>query len=281
MTYQSRNISYEVVSTIISTAVNDCYIARREGAADGREYTLIVIKDHDTVKRLMEILIDIRSGGEIALQESFTSGQSYVLVLPYRTDRPLSSFFVGEAYSLTRCEDICTNLLLNCISCGLPYPLLYLILDQDMINLAKDDSVYFSYALDLTKLDGTKGERECAVRCADIMLSILSTKSDQKNVSYQLLSKKSANNSYSHFTELYRDLRIASTPVRKSNFLVRIKSFFYRNSDRLFGILFWICLILGIVALVLLLTHLVWGDVPFLRIFFNSFKNIGTESLQQ
>ncbi len=128
-------------------------------------------------------------------------------------------------------------------------------------------------------MDITKTERDCAVKCADIMLSVLETKSDVKNISFELLSKKSANNSYSRFTELYRDLRIAATPVKKRQLLVRIKSFFHRNSDRLFGILFWVSLILGIVALVLLLTHLVWGDVPFLRIFFNSFKNIGTESL--
>ncbi len=281
MTYRSRKTSYEVVSTIISTGVNDCYLARPEGASDGREYTLVVIKDHETVKTLMEIYSTFRNPDRGLLTESFSSGQTYVLVFPYRQERPLDEFFVGEAYTLTRCEDICTNLILDCISCGLPYPLLYLILKQRLINLAKDDSVFFSYSLDLTELDRTKVERDCTVRCAEILLAVLATKSDQKNVSYELLSKKSANSSYSFFTELYRDLRIAATPVKKRNIIVRIKSFFYRNSDRLFGILFWICLILGIVALVLLFTHLVWGDVPFLRIFFNSFKKIGTESLVQ
>ena len=281
MTYRSRKTSYEVGSTIISTGVNDCYLARPKGASDGREYTLVVIKDHETVKTLMEIYSTFRNPDRGLLTESFSSGQTYVLVFPYRQERPLDEFFVGEAYTLTRCEDICTNLILDCISCGLPYPLLYLILKQRLINLAKDDSVYFSYSLDLTELDRTKVERDCTVRCAEILLAVLATNSDQNNVSYELLSKKSANSSYSFFTELYRDLRIAATPVKKRNIIVRIKSFFYRNSDRLFGILFWICLILGIVALVLLFTHLVWGDVPFLRIFFNSFKKIGTESLVQ
>ena len=37
----------------------------------------------------------------------------------------------------------------------------------------------------------------------------------------------------------------------------------------------------GIVALILLLSHVVWGDVPIFRLFINNFKNIGTESLQQ
>ncbi|MCR5236167.1 MAG: hypothetical protein K6E34_03055 [Lachnospiraceae bacterium] len=280
MTFKSRNTSYTVASTILHTAVNDCYTAKPEGGNDGREFLLVVINDHDTVRSFMETESKrVAAPEEGMLIETFTSGQSYVLVFPYRQERPLDRFFVGEAYTLERCENICTNLLLSCISCMLPYPYLYLILEQGLINLSKDDSIYFSYSVDLTELDITKTERDCAVKCADIMLSVLETKSDVKNISFELLSKKSANNSYSRFTELYRDLRIAATPVKKRQLLVRIKSFFYRNSDRLFGILFWVSLILGIVALVLLLTHLVWGDVPFLRIFFNSFKNIGTESL--
>lgn len=281
MTFKSRDISYTVVSVILRGDTNDCYIARSAGGNDGREYTLVVIKDHETVKTLMEIFSKSRPVEDGALVEAFTSGQSYVLVFLFRQARPLDSFFVGEAYSLERCEEICINLILTCISCGLPYPLLYLILDQGFINLAKDDSIFFSYGIDLTDLDREKTERDCAVKAADTMLKVLETKSDVKNISYELLSKKSANNSYSRFTELYRDLSIASTPTKKRSIIVRIKSFFYRNADTLFGILFWVSLILGIVALVLLLTHLVWGDVPFLRIFFNSFKNIGTESLQK
>ncbi|MCR5409852.1 MAG: hypothetical protein K6E90_02610 [Lachnospiraceae bacterium] len=287
MTFESRSLCYNVTSTILRGTVNDCYTARPLEGNDGREFTLVVMKDHEAVKSLMEVVVDKSRRGEPAdgsnpaLIETFTSGDSFVLVFPYRQDRPLDRFFVGEAYTLERCEEICTNLILSCISCGLPYPVLYLILDQGLVNLTRDDGIYLSYSVDLADLDKTKTERDCTVKCADIMLSVLETKSDVKNISYELISRKSANNSYGRFTELYRDLRIASAPVKKSSLIVKIKSFFARNADTLFGILFWVSLILGIIALVLLLTHLVWGDVPFLRIFFNSFKNIGTESLQQ
>ena len=281
MTYKSRNASYTAVSVIFEGEVNSCYTARHPGTEDGREYTLVVIKDHDAVRTLMECMVSHKDGENGVIVEAFSYGREYILVFPYRQERPLGSFFVGEAYDLPQCEEICSNLLLSCISSGLPYPLLYLILTQGKINLTKDNGIFLSYAIDLKDLDRTKNEKDCAVCCAEILLDILSTKQDQKNVSYVLLKKKSENRSYGRFTDLYRDLRIASTPVKKRNILVRIKSFFYRNRDLLFGILFWICLILGIVALVLLFTHMVWGDVPFLRIFFNSFKNIGTESLEQ
>ncbi len=281
MIYISRNASYVVVSTILDNEVNCCYTAKPEGARDGREYALLVIKDHETVRSLMEVVSSKPAQEGSVLVESFSYGQEYVLVFPYRQERPIDRFYVGEAYSLERMENICISLILSCISAGLPYPLLYLILTQGQVNIAKDDSIFLSFAVDLSDFDSKKTERDCAVKCADIMLKILEEKADQKNISYELLSKKSANMSYTRFTELYRDISIAATPVRKRNIIVRIKSFFYRNADTLFGILFWICLILGIVALVMLLTHLVWGDIPFLRIFFNSFKKIGTESLQQ
>ncbi|MBQ2453717.1 MAG: FAD-dependent thymidylate synthase, partial [Lachnospiraceae bacterium] len=119
MTYQSRDTSYQVISTILHGEVNDCYTARPEGSADGREYTLVVIKDHETVKTLMEVRSDIHlphDGGEgrdSVIVDSFTNGGVYVIVFPYRQERPLDRFFVGEAYTLQRCEDICTNLMLT------------------------------------------------------------------------------------------------------------------------------------------------------------------------
>lgn len=279
MTFKSQKTEYTIISTLFKGEVNDCYVARPAGSGDGREFTIIAIHDHETVRKLMEI--ESRMNTQAQYTDAFTVGGSFVRVFPYRQERPLSRFFVGEAYTLARCEDICTNLILTCISSGLPFPVLFLILEQGLVNLAKDDSIFLSYGIDLKDLDPKKTERDCAGKSADIMLSVLETKSDVKNISYELLSKKSANNSYSRFTEIYRDLRIAAAPVKKRGIIVRIKSFFSRNKDRIFGILFWLSLILAIVALVLLFTHLVWGDIPFLRIFFNSFKNIGTESLTQ
>jgi hypothetical protein len=188
---------------------------------------------------------------------------------------------VGEALTLSEIEEIGTNFLLTCMTASLPYPVLYLILEQGQINISKDGGIYLSYAIDLKDLDLRKTERDCTVKCAQILREMLSTKADEKNISYELISRKSDNNSYSNFTELYRDLRIAAMPVEKRGILVRIKSFFVRNADTIFGILFWVCLILGIIALVMLLSHVVWGNVPIIRWFINTFKTIGTESLLQ
>lgn len=281
MVISSSDNSYEIISTIISGEVNDCYIAVDPDDEKGGRYTLLIIREHETVRTLMEIMRLWDNRSESPLIEAFTSGQDFCMVFPYRTERELRRFFVGDAYSLSQCEGICINLILACISCNLPPALLFLILNQNLINLSKDDSIFFSFSMDLSGLDKTKNERDCATDCAKILLDILSTKTAEKNISYVLLSKKVNNRSYSRFTEIYRDLMIVSAPVKKRGIINRIKSLFYRNMDRLFGILFWICLILMIVALILLFSHLILGDIPFLRIFFNSFKNIGTESLNK
>ena len=283
---------YVIAGTLFCGKVNDCFAARRRDSSDASLYTLIVIHEHETVHEFLDIERDDArnsfespdsaagfSGG--ALIDGFSDGKDFILVFPYRPERLLESFYAGEAYPLSQCEEICFNLILSCLSSGLRYPLLFLILDQKLINLAKDDSIYFSYRMDLENLDSKKNERDCATRCADILLELLSSKEKEKSVVYELLSRKAANKSYSTFTELYRDLRIAAAPVKKGNLLQKIKAFFHRNADRLFGILFWIALIVGIVALVMLITNLVVGDIPFLRLFYNSFQKIGTESLKQ
>ena len=55
MTFKSKNTAYTVVSTILKGEVNDIFTARPEYSADGREFILIVIHDHETVRKLMEI----------------------------------------------------------------------------------------------------------------------------------------------------------------------------------------------------------------------------------
>ena len=281
MTFESQKSSYTVVSTLLDGEANCCYVARLTDDMGGRSFSIIAVKNHDAIRMLMEAESKIEDLKKSQLVDAFSYGNDYILVFPYRQERPLSSFFVGESMTLSEIEDIGTNLLLACMTASLPFPILYLILEQEQINLSKDGGIFLSFNIDLKYLDLKRTERDCTVKCAQILREMLSTKADEKNISYELLSRKSENNSYNTFTELYRDLRIAAMPVEKRGLLVRIKSFFHRNADLLFGILFWVCLILGIVALILLLSHVVWGNVPIIRWFINTFKIIGTESMLQ
>ncbi|MCR5251328.1 MAG: hypothetical protein K6E50_12040 [Lachnospiraceae bacterium] len=280
MIYESNKLKLEEVGTVLLSPAGDCLICKDLRMDGATMYTVLRVPDHEIVRMLISVFEEIGMENS-CLVDSFVAEGSHIFVFPYRKERPLDQFYMGDAMPLERCEDICINVILACMTSGLPWPVLYLILDQWKINLNKDDSVFLSYTMDLTGLDPLKKERDCTVACARIILQLLEGQTSQKADSYILLKKKIGNQSYNKFTELYRDIRIAAVPKGRMGIFFRIRHWFSARSDTFFGILFWICLILAIIALAMLATNLLTGDVPWLRMFINNFKRIGTESLLQ
>ena len=281
MIYESDKMRLLPVSTKFVGQVNDCYICRDLNSSGGILYTTIVIHDHDVVRRVLEMFkLSNRNGGEILVDE-FAASDKHVLVFPYHNERPLFDFYEGESLTLAQCEDVCISTILACITCDLPYPIVYLLLVGGMLNLANDGSVYFGYEMDLSKLDDTISEKECTDVCARTILLLLQPKSGQKATSFYLLEKKVANGSYHRFTDLYRDITIAAVSKKKITPWFLIKLWFKRNQDMIIGILFWISLILGVIALSIILSRLLLGGNSWFRLLFNTFKKIGTESLLQ
>ncbi len=279
MIYESTKMQLKPVSTLRQSDINDILICRDLAADGGNLYTVAVIKDHDTARKFVKVCQDYPEWTEEIT--TFSVRGEFLVVFPYKAERNLFSFYMGDTYDLTTCEDICINVILTCIATRVPAPVLYLILEQRKLNLSKDHSVYFDYDLDLAEFDPEKTERDCAVQCAGILLELLAPKESQKAISYILLQKKIAKRSYRKFTELYKDIRIAAAPKNKQSLIRSVRLFFRRNKDTIFRVLLWICLILLVFVLVSLISQLIFGDIPFLRIFFNGFKMIGTESLLQ
>jgi len=280
MIFESSKLKLEEVGVIHLSPGGDCLICKDLNSGGNVMYTVFRVLDHDLV-RLVISLFENLGAEESALVDSFATENCHIFVFPYRKERPLQDFYMGDTMSLEKCEDICMNVILACMTSGLPWPFLYCILDQELLNLNKDDSVFFSYGVRLKSLSTDIREKDCVVACAGILMRLLESKAAVKADSYMLLQKKIASRSYSKFTELYRDVRMAATPAGKVGPIARFKIWFSIHKDRVFGILFWICLILVIVALAMLVTNAAFGDVPWLRIFINNFKWIGTESLLQ
>ncbi len=134
---------------------------------------------------------------------------------------------------------------------------------------------------DLSEIDETKTERDCVVACAKILLHLLDVRVAQKADSFILLSKKSHRESYTHFTELYKDIDVAAAHSRKRNIIAALRYWFLDNKDRLFRVLIVICVVLVIFTLVSIFTNAIFGEVPWLRMFIRSFEVIGLESLLQ
>ena len=281
MIFESSKMKLEVISTKLIGETNDCYICKDLKSSGGSLYTVIVAKDHECIKNVLEAFRRLDLVENSALVDSFACEGIHVLVFPYRRERNLFDFYAGELYSLKVCEDICINTIIACMQLALPYQLLYLLLTQNQLNLSSDNNIFMSYAIDLKDFDLNITEKDCVVECARIILVLLEAKASQKANSFILLQKKSANRSYSKFSELYRDITIAAVGDKRISLFGRLKLWLSLYSNYIFGVLFWICVILGIIALSLILSRFVLGNGSWLRIIFNNFKNIGTESLVQ
>lgn len=281
MIYESDKMRLLPVATRSLGEVNDCYICRDLNSSGGILYTTVVIHQHEVVRKVLELFKFSGRSGEQILVDNFAVGEKHVLVFPYHNERPLFDFYEGESMTLAQCEDICISTILACITSDLPYPILYLLLSNGKLNLSGDGSVYLGYEMDLSELNSEIGEKECTDVCARTLLLLLQPKSGQKATSFYLLEKKVANGSYHRFTDLYRDITIAAVTKKKITPWFLFKLWVKRNQDAIIGILFWISLILGVIALSIILSRVLLGGNSWFRLLFNTFKKIGTESLLQ
>lgn len=97
--------------------------------------------------------------------------------------------------------------------------------------------------------------------------------------SCELIEKKCRSRSYSSLAELYRDIQLTALPEKKATLKQRLKGVWIRNRDRIFRVLLVVCAIVLIVALIMLISQILFGDIPLLRLFRHCFDTIGTEQL--
>ena len=281
MKFQSNKLYLNCIQTVFYGEVNDVYIAEDLYVPEKSRYVLWVVKNHSYTKKILSSFLRQNISMEEAFIDYFSSMGNDVFVLPYENKRPLADFYMGNQLSTHDCETVCKNLVLTFITSKMTYPILYLIIKQGMISWARDYSIYLSYEIDLKEFDDTITEKQCVIECAKIVLDLLESKSKQKVFSYTLVKKRAQAEGYRTFAELYKDVTIAAEPIKKRSIIAELKAWFNRNKDSLFWILIVICVILGLTALVALITLFIKGDVPWLRVFINGFSRIGTESLKQ
>ncbi len=259
--------------------VNDVLICEDTKDPAREKHTVIVIRDHQVVRRLIKIYTSANYLPKEATISYMSLDGKNEFVFPYVKERPLQTFYMGKTLTLAECEQICRNLVIACMSAGVPWPVLYLMLTQNQIHLAADLSVYLSYMVDFAQLDENITEKDCVVACAKLLLHVLEPNAKNKANSYVLLQKKSERKSYDRFMELYRDVDLAAAPKDATNIIARIRVWFFYNKDRLFSFLLVCCILLLAFTLISLITNAFFGEVPWLRLFINSFETIGLESL--
>lgn len=279
MIYRSERMTLVAVMDAYHGDVNDVMICEDE-QAKGNYYTVLKITDHNTVKKLLAVLEEYPDKRDCVI-DMFACEDDFLVVMEYCRARPLMDFFGTGEQSKERAERISVHLVAACIGSKLPYPLLELALKGCQVHLRQDDSVDIGCVLDLKQLDPASGERVCANACAKLVRELLQKAYAKRMVSLQLINKKLPLQNYYTFRELYQDLYISSEGAPRRGLLGRIRAWGLRNQESIFRMLLWTSVLLLILVVLMALSNVVFGDIPFMRLFFNSFKRIGTESMLQ
>lgn len=287
MIYYAQGMELEVISQVFHGSANDVAVCRDRLSASDILYTLLIVHDRECARKMLTVMESRTRTDESPYLLCFSQNETMLFLFPYREERKFSAFAAGQMTSSEAGEAICINLVMECLSTNLPWPLLYLILEQDCVQIAKDNTIYFTMILDLAELEPARTERNCASLCARLLLDLLAGpvagggRRRKKLKSFELIWKKMSKNAYTGFPELYQDIKLTALPQMKLSLRSRGRIFWQQHRDGLFRLLLVLCVLLAIAAAVVLISQLIFGDVPLLRLFRHTFDVIGTENLHQ
>ena len=175
MVYYCERMELEVVSHLFHGSVNDVAVCRNRLSPAGALYTLLIVHDRTCARTMLQIMENGERSGESPCVTCLTQNENLIFVFPYREERKFSAFARGQAAGAGGAEAIGINLVMACLSSGLPWPVLYLALEQDCVQISRENSVYFTLNLDLKNLDPAKNERRCVSGCAQLLRASLNT----------------------------------------------------------------------------------------------------------
>ena len=281
MIYQVGDMVLQQTQEVFHGKVNDVIVCQDLSSSGKIYYTVLIVYDKSVARKLMSLFHGNTIPGKSKFVADYTWKDAYLMVFDYVRERPLEKFFASEIFNIQDCEQMGLNLTVECLAGGIPYPLLFLQLKQGQIHIVKDKSIYLGYCVDLEEFSETVTEKDCATLCAKIVFSYIEGMKSEKVTSYKLLEKKLWKGGYQRFTDFYKDLKMASQPLKKDGIIARLKKWYRHNENRIYRFVIVLCVFFTVFALAMIISQLIFSDVPFLRLFFNPFKQIGTESLLQ
>lgn len=242
--------------------------------ADDEWHTLWEVKKHSCARKLMEMQ------GAAPFGDFHMDGERLSVILAYEEPRPLERFYQGSIYTWEERRRVYDNLTAACADAGMPYPLLYLLLKDRCINIRRDDTIYFTYYILLDELKPDRTEQDCVRLAAGILAELMELYGKKEERScLALIRKKQKRNAYHSFAELAHDLKFIDGRKRLSLIWGRIPYPEQSTKDKLFRILLTVTVLLAAAAVLLLLSQLIFGDIPLFRAFTSAVRRIGTESL--
>lgn len=255
--------------------VNDIHICQELKGSGCRRYILWTVRSREIIKILAAM-------EELACINAFAGEEGMCYLFQYEEPRPVMKFFRGEAETFEDYIGIYKNIVSLCMTEKSSYPILYLLIKEKQIQLNKNREVYFTYLISLDELDDNITEEDCVRECALFLLELMAEQ-DNKTCR-QLIEKKAARNAYHSFIELYQDIGLLA---EKKKYKLSARLFYFfpkpdeRRKSKWIKIFLRLTVILAVLAAVILLSRLIFGDIPVFRLLTPAFQKIGTESLRQ
>lgn len=284
MEYYSGKHHLKRIGEVISNKTNEVCVCEERDSGSKLHYMLWIIKDRMLARTLLKVF---HEGSEKPLYlETFAWNENTVFVFPYNGERSLFRFLGGELLTPKEQEKVWRRLVETCMASDIPYGILFQLLRQRRLQIQPEGEITFSYALDLRNFQAEHTEADCAEMCAEIILELMElSKSGDTKLRRILQSKCGEEEGYGSFGELFQDIISNSKafPSGKSGKKAwkKISEAIKGSKDKVQKALMILCLILIVFAVILLLSQFIYGEIPLLRLFHNSFQTIGTENLVQ
>lgn len=285
MLYQTGNL---VLSEIRKVRDNEDYrisVCKDLNTSLGTQYVLTVIKNKDLKVAVMQCMegCEENGAGEQPWVACFVEEQNLCYVFPYEKQRKFGSFAAAQLVDTYSWEQAAINLVVACMSNPWPYPLLYLLINEDTVNINRDNTIYFTNFFRLEHFALKVSEVDCVERCSVMVLDMLQhagEKRVKKLKSLALIEKKVEHGAYRAFSEIYKDIKYCAIPSKKVSIFKRFFAYVIERKDNLFKVLLTVSIVLFIAAFLMLVAQLVFGNAAFFKLGY-SIDQIGTEQMTQ
>lgn len=272
---------YKVIREVLKGEVNEICVCQNPDEPAAPYKTVWLVRNRRIAKELMGKLDGV-------CEECFMYSEAAGFVFAYDGERPLGRFYLNAVQDNPAAgPGIWLELVVRCMTSGLPPAVLNVILRQRQIHIGADQSIWFGYFLDLSEYDAGVGEAEnvalCATRIMELIESGLVLKTDAaKNIRVmKLIQKKLNRKKYQEFMQLYSDIRLMTRESASRNGKGRLKAFAMSRQDLIYQILAVLCIVLVCIVIFMLVGHLFFGEYSFWKLFYDPLERIGTESLLQ
>lgn len=284
MEYYSGKHHLKRIGEVISNKTNEVCICEETDNQSKIYYMLWIVKDRMLARTLLKVFHE-ESETPLYL-ETFSMYENTVFVFEYNKERSLFRFLGGELLTQKEQEKVWRQLVETCMASDIPYAILFQMLRQRRLQIQPEGEITFSYALDLRNFQAESTEGDCVKMCAEIILELMEmSKSGDTRLKRILQSKCTEEEGYGSFGELFQDI-ISNSKAFKSHkngkkIRKKLAEAIKTNKDKIRKVLIVLCLMLIVIAGILLLSQFIYGEIPLLRLFENSFQTIGTENLAQ